>query len=98
MAKRKLEQRRQNFKVKILEILGSDIREDTATEIKNCESINDVRKVICELTEYHCRLRENGIKNIYPSQKRAKPNLRGSQYDRTVNSVRTISTPMGNKR
>tara|TARA_R110002012_G_scaffold67823_1_gene176503 strand:- start:2428 stop:2724 length:297 start_codon:yes stop_codon:yes gene_type:complete len=98
MAKRRLEQRRQDFKVKILEILGSDIKEDTVIEIKNCQSINAVRKVICELTEYHYRLRENGIKNIYPSQKRARPNLRGSQYDGTINSVRTISTPMGNKR
>ena len=74
------------------------INEDTVSKIKSCTSKSSVRKVICKLTEHHDLLRENGIKAIYPKTKSKKPNLKGAEFDQTLNSVRTIYTPMGNKR
>ncbi|TWO30333.1 hypothetical protein E1J38_014850 [Seonamhaeicola sediminis] len=98
MSKRKLNIRRQEFKDKILVILENEIDEKTKAKINSCNSKNEIRKVICELTEYHSQLRENGIKSIYPSSKKKKPNLKGAEFDRTINSVKAIYTPMGNKR
>ncbi|MFA7650738.1 MAG: hypothetical protein WCY06_10460 [Flavobacteriaceae bacterium] len=98
MSKRKLDIRRQEFKNRILSILENKIDQETIAKISSCNSKNSVRKIICELTNYHTLLKENGIKSIYPKTKSKKPNLKGAEYDRTINSVRTILTPMGNKR
>ncbi|WP_405377951.1 hypothetical protein [Nonlabens sp. Asnod3-A02] len=98
MSKSKLNKRRDDFKFKIISILENNIDDLTVERINSCASKNAVRKVICELTEHHNLLRENGIKAIYPTSKKTRPNFKGAEFDQTINSVRTIYTPMGNKR
>jgi len=98
MKKKKLEQRRSEFKEKIILLLKDKVSNKIIFKIKNSYSKNEIRKIICKLTEHHAYLRENNIKRIYPQKKKKKISLKGAEFDRTINSVRTISTPMGNKR
>ncbi|MEC8537105.1 MAG: hypothetical protein VXY75_06950 [Bacteroidota bacterium] len=98
MKKKKLEQRRSEFKEKIILLLKDKASKKILLNIKNSCSKNEVRKIICKLNEHHAYLRENNIKRIYPKKKKKKISLKGAEFDRTINSVRTISTPMGNKR
>ena len=98
MKKKKLEQRRSEFKEKIIILLKDKVSKKIILKIKNSNSKSQVKKILCELTEHHAYLRENNIKRICPQKKKKKISLKGAEFDRTINSVRTISTPMGNKR
>ena len=98
MKKKKLEQRRGEFKEKIILLLKDKVSKKIILKIKKSNSKSQVKKILCELTEHHGYRRKNNIKRICPQKKKKKISLKGAEFDRTINSVRTISTPTGNKR
>ena len=87
-----------NFQEKIIELLKDKVSPGIIENINNQSSKRQTRKILEKLNEHHTFLKENGIKVIYPKSKKKKLNLKGAEFDRTMNSVRTIYTPMGNKR
>lgn len=99
MKKKKINESTQLFIDKILDLLNKKVSKEILLDITNSSSKRQVRKIIYNLTEHHDLLKKNDIK-IYSDKKKKKKkiSLKGSQFDRTTSSVKTIYTPMGNKR
>ena len=89
------------FQNKIIILLESKVAPEIIIQIKQTDSKRQIRKIIGKLTEYHDLLRENKIRIYQDSNKKKKKkkiDFKGAEFDRTISSVRTVYTPMGNKR
>lgn len=100
-AKKKVWTKAQALINKVLVLLNEKISDEAKLNIKKSSSKRELNKVLFGLTDLHDFLKENGVVVWDPSnkkRKKKKDKFKGAEFDKTVNSIRPIYTPMGNKR